>query len=248
MPRKALFLHIQKTAGTSIIALTREHYGDSIIHHGDHVGHQPEDFSDTLFVSGHFGFEFARCLMKDRYCFTFLRDPIERILSFYYFLRTQDPSLFPMYRFAHEHTLEEFLQAGFDNPLARPRIWNNQTWQLAYGGYSDPKQRMPDDFKREELLELAIKHLSEFSHVGFTDTVAADQKIILKALGITPPEKEMVANANPGRKTIDNLPASTLTLLNELTELDQELYHHACETYKKTRLGSLLKKPLRLFS
>jgi len=45
----------------------------------------PESLSDVPVISGHFGYGYANKLMKDRISFTFLRDPVERVLSLFYF-------------------------------------------------------------------------------------------------------------------------------------------------------------------
>ncbi len=78
--RKALFLHTPKTAGTSIQEMAREVYGDqNVASHDDYLKLQIAGCKNLPFVSGHFGFEFARPLLADRYCFTFLREPIARV-------------------------------------------------------------------------------------------------------------------------------------------------------------------------
>ena len=97
----ALFLHIQKTAGTSIIDLARPHYGLSMTSHGDCWGYPPQYFDNTPFVSGHIGYDYARHIMESRYSFTILRDPIERVLSMYYFCRKQKSTEFDIYRAAN---------------------------------------------------------------------------------------------------------------------------------------------------
>ena len=92
-PKPALFLHIQKTAGSSIVDLARQAYGsDEVVSHGDFFlqpapssldalvdakGDGSREFADHAFISGHFGFGFAQPMMQGRYSFTFLRDPIE---------------------------------------------------------------------------------------------------------------------------------------------------------------------------
>lgn len=222
---RGLFLHIQKTAGSSIIKLVREHFGKSLISHGDYYGHRPEDFQDIAFVSGHFGYDYAKSLMDSRYSFTFLRNPAERILSFYYYNRSRDIDEFPMTQLAHQLDLDQFLKAGLVDPLIKSRIWNNQTWQLARG-YSDTEEQVNDNCS-DELLDLAISHLSDFSYIGFTETFEDDLNKILPNLGI--PTRTGVAHVNVTkcRLSSNDIPSSTLDILEELTELDQILYKKA---------------------
>ena len=246
----AVFLHIQKTAGTSIVDLARGHYGNAnVISHGDHLEgfsefplkdkffapeHVLGRFGGTPFVSGHFGFDFAKILMDGRYTFTFLRDPVERILSFYYFCRQRDPNEFRIYKLTQEVTLDEFLAMGLDVPEVKACIWNTQAWQLAHGyGNSDGRNIMR--FAPEEILDLAIRHLDDFSDVGFAENFENDRDRILKALGITPPKERIISNANPGRPTAQDMPLSTRRLLEQLTQLDHILYTTA-QSQREIRL------------
>lgn len=242
VPKKALFLHIQKTAGSSIVDLARLAYdNEQVVSHGDYLleppsldgldevldtrGIDPSLFANRDFISGHFGFDFAQPLMHNRYSFTFLRDPIERILSYYYFCRIRDPKQYEIYALAQQFSLDEFLLLGLKRPSIKACIWNNQTLQLANGyGSSIPNIL---DFTSEDLLSLAISHLKEFSYIGFAETFEEDRDYILKKLNIMPPEMKIVSNANPGRPTAKELPPSTLEILEELTQLDRALYKEA---------------------
>lgn len=232
----ALFLHLQKTAGTSIIHLAREHYGDSIVSHGDCWGKSPDQLHQIRFISGHIGYDFARSLMQGRYTFTFLRDPAERILSMYYFCRTRDPEEFAIYKKAQELTFSEFLEAGLHDPLVRKNIWNNQVWQLAHG-YAHLDSRSIDDFGENDLLRLAKVHLAEFSHVGFTETFAADVVPILEALGFPRAKNMPKLNETPGRPEVSAQPPAVRDLLHRLTELDRELYLYARHDLTGPRRG-----------
>jgi len=231
--KPALFLHIQKTAGSPIIHLARFSYGsDKVMSHGDYLkgdylkGRLPGDFKDCTFVSGHFGFDFARQIRGNHYFFTFLRNPIERVLSFYYFCKSCDPKEFDIYALAHQVSLDEFLQMGLKAPFVKEYIWNNQAWQLAHGwGNSD--QRFVSCFEPEEILSLAIRHLEDFSYIGFTETFEEDRDNLLAALRIAHPKEKIFSNANLGRPTSKDLPRSTLNLLEELTHLDRALYEEA---------------------
>ena len=122
--------------------------------------------------------------------------------------------------------MEEFLQMGFKDPLVKDCIWNHQAWQLAYG-WGNPEQRSVSCFEPDEILDLAIRHLEDFSYIGFTETFEEDRDMILAAIGIIPPKEKTVSNANPGRPTSKDLPRSTLNLLEELTHLDRALYEEA---------------------
>lgn len=238
----AVFMHIQKTAGTTIVELARSAYGNhNVMSHDDYLKginsctltgevrvdeKVLQDFHNIPFLSGHFGYGFAKRYMPGRYSFTFLRDPIERILSFYYFLRGCDPTKFALCQLSQQLTLDEFLQRGLVDPEVKIFIWNNQVWQMACGfGVVDTRPLC--SFERIELLELASKHIDEFSYVGFAETFEADRDRILRDLGIVPPESRIVSNANLSRPIYNDLPPSTKDLLLELTELDRVLYEKA---------------------
>jgi hypothetical protein len=224
--RPALFLHIQKTAGTTITEAVRRHYRRDIVSHGDYLKRDTASLQKTLFISGHFGFEYSRQFLDGRYFFTFLRDPVERVLSLYYFSRTRDPAEYPIYRAAHELDLAGYLRAGFDREDLKAYLWNQQAWQLACG-WNDPQQRHITDFTDEQILERAKAHLLEFHYIGFADSFAVDAKAILANLNVPAPESLAPANVTPGRPHRKDLPAATIRLAEDLTRLDAALYEHA---------------------
>jgi len=224
--RPAVFLHIQKTAGTSITEAVRPHYQNDIVSHGDYLQHDTASLKNIRFVSGHFGFAYARQFMDRRYSFTFLRDPVERILSLYYFSRTRDPAEFPIYRVAHEMDLVAYLRAGLDREDVNAYLWNQQAWQLACG-WHDPQQRPVSSFTEEQILERAKAHLLEFNYVGFVESIAVDGRVILAKLHVPDPASPAPANLTPHRPRRSDLPAATIRLAEELTRLDAALYEHA---------------------
>ncbi len=226
----ALFLHIQKTAGTALVSYARQFYGTNLTSHGEYWEKNPEQLCDVGFISGHMGYHFARQLMPGRLTFTFLRDPAERILSMYYFCANQDPSEFEIYQKAHEMELPVFLKAGLNDPCVRMHIWNNQVWQLAHG-YTHLDSRTVDDFGETELMILAEEHLGQFSHVGFTETFDTDAATILKALRLPRPRRLPKVNVSPERPRVTEQSQEIKRLLDELTRLDRALYGHAREKF-----------------
>ncbi|HYQ72779.1 MAG TPA: sulfotransferase family 2 domain-containing protein [Gammaproteobacteria bacterium] len=236
VPVPALFQHIQKTAGTTIVEIASQRYGSNMTSHGDHVGKPPGEFVDVPFVSGHFGFDFARQLMADRYSFTFLRDPVKRVLSMYYYCRRQEPDASPMYRIAQELDLESFLRSALDSPLVKSRIWNNQVWQLAHG-WANLDNRQIDDFEPSRLLDMAKDNLQAFSHVGFTEDFETDRNIILESLGLQKPQENVIANAREQTSETELSPAER-ELLEKVTSLDQALYQYAWNIRKTADRGA----------
>ena len=197
-----------------------------MVSHGDYLKRDTASLKKTRFISGHFGFEYSRQFMDGRYSFTFLRDPVERILSLYYFSRTRDPAEFPIYRMAHEMHLAGYLRAGFDREDIKTYLWNQQAWQLACG-WNDPQQRQIPDFTDEQILERAKAHLMEFHYIGFAESFTVDSKAILANLNVPVPESLVPANVTRKRPHRNDLPAATIRLAEELTCLDAALYEHA---------------------
>lgn len=225
-PVPAVFLHIQKTAGTSIIKTAKRHYKGSIIYHAKYVGRDLSDLDDIAFLSGHFGFSFVERFLHNRYSFTFLRNPIDRVLSLYYFCRKQKINEYPIYRLARTLNIEAFLLEGLKPGWVRTHICNHQVWSLAVGWGNEMGKEI-DDFEERELLDLATEHLERLTFVGFVESFEADSAIILKSLGISAPQRMLVANSTPNRPGLNELSAEALALVNELTHLDQIFYEKA---------------------
>ncbi|MEJ6781968.1 sulfotransferase family 2 domain-containing protein [Aminobacter sp. Piv2-1] len=246
--RRALFLHTQKTAGTSIQQIARDLYG--AVNVTSHAGYEELGVSGCQridFVSGHFGYEFAEPLMSGRYSFTFLRDPIERILSLYSFSAGRPAGESPFYDVAREEGLEAFLRlAHRPEPIYREMFWNHQTWQLAYGRgaeFAGKSARVLDEFDGADMLAMAKRHLSRFNFVGLVEQFDEDAATIFRALGAERVQMTR-ANASANRPGPDSLPLSTMDLLHEMTDLDMELYRYA----QALRRPGLKGKLRRLFN
>ena len=108
MALELIYVHFPKAAGTSLAHALRIHYGDALVADFGHLppsdwSRDPPDLADGVrAVHGHFH--------ADRYAayagafrFTFLREPVDNLISIFYFWRTFPPSGYP----AHERFLSE---------------------------------------------------------------------------------------------------------------------------------------------
>jgi hypothetical protein len=170
--KPALFLHIQKTAGTSVQAMARVAYGNlQVVSHGDYISLGAEGCRHKAFVSGHFGFDYAKSLMTGRYNFTFLRNPQERIFSLYRYCRSS-PRSGGLNEIAKQYDFGTFLQSAVDSEFFS-HVWNNQVWQLSYGFGSNTIVHS-SQADSEHLLMLAKENMDKMNYIGLVETFEKD--------------------------------------------------------------------------
>lgn len=88
---RVLFLHIPKTAGQSVHAALEYAFGKENICparvNDQLLTYSVSDLSRYQVFSGHLDWSLLDCVPGPTYRFTILRDPMDRILSFYFYLR-----------------------------------------------------------------------------------------------------------------------------------------------------------------
>ncbi len=229
---KVIFLHIAKTGGTSLVEYFRQRLPqDAVLSHGDFisVNDNPPLRADLVarnkFVSGHFGFDYINDYLSDAYSFTFLRDPVARVLSFYKFCMHKDmQNRFAVARAAGDLGINGFLVSMLDAVVEV--VDNQQTWQLAsmYRICDRQEGRFNCD---DAVLEKAKENLARLSYVGFTESFDTCFKQIIDDVGLENPAK--VPHEFRTRDPVDeeDLDSAVLARLRERLSLDVELYEHA---------------------
>jgi hypothetical protein len=231
LSQQVLFLHIAKTAGTSTVEFFRNRLPPgTVCSHGDFIQFPSEPaarlskLGEFKFISGHFGYSEIAPLLETTYSFTFLRDPVERVLSLYKFFSWPETyKIVPAAKPALELGLEGFLASTL--PEVCEVLDNQQVWQIAHAHWR-PNRLEWKDISEDELFATAVDHLQQFSFVGLTETFAADFELILRQLGIDEevPRKKVFETRDP--ITGAELSPSVLAALKERLALDYALLEH----------------------
>lgn len=179
--RQLCFMHIGKTAGTSFFHLLCETLGDLAHYHAS-----PEEFDRVTqkeldsyrLITGHFSFVHTSKFRSDRYLMTFLRDPLDRVLSNYYFLRNWDglinDSNREMVRYAKNLSLMEFLRC--DDSQVQSVTRNHQAYFIA-SDFRSLRKLSDYDLKRK-----AADNLELIDFIGITEEYERSVKMFFYEL------------------------------------------------------------------
>jgi hypothetical protein len=233
--RQLCFLHIGKTAGTSVQhALFEVMKGTPILHESlqnfDRVTAAEVAINDL--VIGHFGYQHVAKMRSDRFLMTFLRDPVERMISNYYFLRSGSPISGYSRRAisaAKVLSLSEFLRC--DEPGVRMITENFQAKALAFD-IRPEHRRSIGDLHRE-----AARNLSTFDFVGIVEYFTESMVALSDVLGRELPIKNL--NATEARSTVSAVAPADLDLIRRLNAVDIALYAAARTRFEQTVLPTL---------
>jgi hypothetical protein len=227
------FCHIPKTGGTSIHRMLADWVGSNSITEqlkSHNYSVVTRAWGHMGVISGHFWFRPGETLDRDRLNVTLLRNPVDRILSHFYYVRSLDPTLHPS---APERSLDLPAYAASELPSVRSALDNFQTRLLAPLGLS-PEIR---EAAESDLLPAAIRALDSFDLVGiFPELVDTADLIACLARIATDGELPLPhERATEGRPSISDLSSDVRKRLERRNEMDLELYALVARRFKQTR-------------
>jgi hypothetical protein len=193
-----IFLHVQKTAGTSIKNMLLEIFPDERIFKGMDTLHlrSAVDLSRYDIFMGHFNFDSTKYIARDSKKFiTFLREPKARLASLYKFWRAHEPQ-HPSYHdgmeLANQLSYAEYLDA--ETRRCHPDVWNHMTWViLGHKRWSFYKNRYSEvrEAAGIELGNLFLefqaeveRHLATFEVIGLQEKFKESVKMLGAFLGM----------------------------------------------------------------
>lgn len=226
-PRVLLFGHIPKTAGSTMKTILWRQYGAEQVFFSMDPKYHRRRFDELAarlqaghppvqVVVSHAGYGFHQLLPAgyEYPYFTFLRDPIERVLSNYYFFLDQGkiPADTSLERFVYE-----FLKPGC----------NMQTSYLS--GYflaCHLEGKLPEqDAFTPQLLERAKANLQAHQVIGLTEAFDTSLLLLRRAFGWSW-WRMLYVSTNVGRKKPPraSIPPQVMEAVYAQNELDLELY------------------------
>ncbi|MBM7691248.1 hypothetical protein JOC77_000653 [Peribacillus deserti] len=215
-----VFLHIPKTGGTTLNQIFRKQY--QIFEFFDHDSLEykvikldqltEEQKKQIKAVAGHYSYGIHEEFSQSFTYFTMLRDPVNRVISLYYFLRD-----YPGYERLQTMSLEEYV-------IKEDEAHNGQT-VLISGSLENPD------------LEKAKERLKKFAMVGITEKFNESLFLLQKTFDWKDIlyRKENITMNRPSR---DEIPTDVINLIKQYNSLDIELYEFAKKLYQE-KLHSL---------
>jgi GT2 family glycosyltransferase len=209
-----IFLHVPKTAGTSLLVALRDRLGDELVEYYDN---QPGKTLSTVLtlaqrariIFGHASFGIHRQLGVAPEYGTILRHPVARVISLYHFLAQETTSTCAD-RIRRGLTLGDFVRARLSSQTS-----NHMTQILAGRGTAELDD---DDLAR------AKRNLFEFAYVGILEEL--NLAGLESFLGVGPIR---LGCHNIGSYARDTVPSEDREIIESHNQYDLELYRYAVE-------------------
>jgi hypothetical protein len=223
--RQVGFLHIQKTGGISLLHFLGSRFEEWrtlwVFSPRELERYHANELEHFDLVCGHFSYCNVFPLRARRTLCTFLRHPVDRVLSCYWYFRTYRGPMRDIITAgvaaAREKSLREFLEDR--HPEVRCHVANHQTYTLA------------DDWTRPgkvaDALEAATRHLDDFACVGLTERMEESLDLLCRELGWKRDHSLPRLNQTPYRQSAEDIRPAERDRILELNALDLALYEHA---------------------
>ncbi|MAS33846.1 MAG: hypothetical protein CL610_07560 [Anaerolineaceae bacterium] len=233
MKNTTIFLHIPKTGGNTLSQILRRLYNSehtrsiySLKDLDTFLNAPLEDRSTVELLEGHFSYGIHDYLPRPSSYITMLRDPVERILSLYYYI-LREPA-----NYLHRTVVDQQMSLeAFVNSNLTIEVTNFQTRALA-GMTLDPDSTQ---VVGEEALMLAQRRLREnFAVAGVLDKFDESLVLLSDHFGWNLSDSKLSytkGNVSHGRPTRHDISDHIYRAILKTNELDYELYRYATSLF-----------------
>lgn len=234
---KIIFHHIGKTAGTSFIKILDNYinfddvldiYPVAYTHYGESL-----KMNKQSFVRGHFKYSYLNQYLSvdinEYNLITFLRDPIDRIISLYQFSK-DNADKFEDYDINTYNLMQVYKQSSSIDEFI-DMLFNDNANPYFISQYINPYTRifgsinMPTKNITENEFNNALNNISNYKFVGISELMEESLLIFAKTFNKIPEHEVRVNQNNNSRKLKDSISKETINKIKELNTLDLILYN-----------------------
>jgi hypothetical protein len=232
------FLHIPKTAGSSVREMLRVNYHDKLCPYWnyDDLASSSENCIEKYDVSaGHFGMSLLNLLDRHPVTFTFLRHPIDRTLS--HFMHVKRESNHPYHKYVIDMDISDFLT----DPITLPLVYNFQSRYMSFtptgfdclsrfpsacskpGHLSVTWELMSYGMSDMDILDQSLRSLDKINFVGFVEDFDNSMTRLVQLLGIRNYDIPKI-NVSANTADLANVTSTVRDRILELNQIDMNLY------------------------
>jgi len=230
-----VFLHIPKTGGSTVSNIIKRNFEEDECYicgsRGESQYQSNLNFISLdenqkrkyKFIAGHVELILLQSLPQEHFSFTFLRNPVDRMISMYYYILANE-----------KHHLHEIVSK---NRLSIKEFMAAKLWHELDNGMvrrlSGVRDLIPYGQCDSQLLESAkFNLLNNISFFGFLERFDESIFMLSKIVGLKDIlyTKKNVTKKKPKRKDIDK---DSIDAIVEYNKLDIELYNFARNHYRK---------------